>query len=701
MFLFSLTNVTKRFKTNKTFFTAVENVSLNLPSSGLVSIVGKSGCGKSTLLNMLIGIEKPTSGTIMFEGKKMSRFSKRKLSDYRLKDISMVYQHYNLISDLSVIENIALPLMIGGKSKRNAFKRANTLLNQFNLAHLLNQNVNTLSGGEKQRVAILRAIITNPKAILCDEPTGALDEKNSILIMDELKRISRNKLVIIVSHNQQLVEKYSNRIIQMKEGKIVKDATLSTNKHTDLLNKSTSGYKNRWITLLLKPLFKRNIFKMLFSLISLTVGFVSIFVGFGFIEGSQTSQDQALKRNLEIGYATVSETTYYSVANSPLQFKRNVRPDSTLIDEYLNDVNDIVICPNTNYFFSPFPNGYFHDEQIDNFEMVPLLDEFIIKNGVYPRIAGDFLSNSLTNVLVNSDFLRLINRSKSDAINEQILISYETSITLYTNDDEKPFVKDTFSYKLKLTIIDVIDEFSFMNSPKIYYSYNALESMLKNEFLQNISHYREKDVSIYDYINESKPDSPESSYSSFIFLNSLDDCEKFFSIVKQTTDNDERLQIESKVYTISDSYKTFISSFKDALFFFLIIGSVGVLFILGMVSLSNFLENKKQSAILTCLGAKTSSISRIYLFYNLVISFIGFAFGLLISLLMESSMNSLIEYKFGLTNLITIPTGSFLGIKFGFILMIFIISVVSTILFTILPILVYKNFSISDELRDE
>lgn len=701
MFLFSLENVSKSFRSERASFTAVKNVSLELPSTGLISIVGKSGCGKSTLLNLISGIEKPSKGLIKYKSKNLNKFSKRRLAKYHLQDISMVFQHYNLIEDLSVLENIALPLLIGGKRKSLANKKARDYLKRFSLEQLEKQKISTLSGGEKQRVAIIRSLITNPAALLCDEPTGALDEKNSLLVMDELKKISKTKLVLVVSHNKELVDKYSDRILSMNDGEIISDEIRTIFPEPVKEKESKVRHSSGWANLFVKSLFKKNVFKELFSFVSLTIGFISIFIGIGFIEGSEASQKHALERNLELGFATVSETSYFSVTNSPLQFKKNVRPTTLLIDEYLDEIHSIKICPNTSYFFSRFPRGYFLDEQIDGFEMVPLLDEFVDNNTVYPRIAGDFSSKDLTNVIVNKEFLKLISVDQDAYQNIKISIEYETPLTIYTNDEESPFIKDNFSYRFSLKIIDVIDEFSFMNSPKIYYSYNALCDYLKKESLPEISSYLGKTTTAFDYIEESKDDSPESSYSSFVFLKDLSEYQRFFSIIQKNIDNEEILQIDSKVYSISDSYKTFISSFKDALIFFLVIGGVGVLFILGMISLSNFLENKKQSAILTCLGAKNNHISYIYLQYNLLISIFAFIAAVLFSFLIQNSLNSIINNKFGLTNLISIPIENYFGLRYGLFLLVFSIAILCTVLFTILPILAYKNFSISNELRDE
>lgn len=700
MFLFTLTNLTKKFRSNKKDFTVVDHVSLKLPTSGLVSIVGKSGCGKSTLLNMIMGIEKPSSGSIYFKNLNIRRFSKRKLSLYRLKNISMIYQHYNLVEDLNVLQNVAIPLLMSGKTKEG-YESAKSLLKKFNLDDLTYRKIDFLSGGEKQRISILRALITNPDVILCDEPTGALDEKNSLMIMEELKKISNTKLVLMVSHNTNLVERFSDRIITMKSGKVVEDKAINETNNSNERKYKKIKYNHRWIKHLILNLFKRNKFKLFFSFVSLVIGLLSVFVGVGFIDGSKRSQQDALIHNLSIGYSTVSETTYYSLSNSPLQFKKNVRPETSLVDEYFSDLDSVQICPNFNYVFTPFPTCTFNGQQIDNFEMVPLLESFVRENFVYPEIAGDFNKNSLENIIVNNQFLEMISIDKKIAIGQSISIQYETNLSCHTFDLEHPLIYDDFSYSLKLNIVDVVDEFSFMNSPKIYYCYDALESWLKNNLLFKISQFKGENVSVYDFVSDSKSDSAECSYSSFSLLKNLNDYETYYSIIKETTVNEKPLQIESKVYTISDSYNTFISSFKDALIFFLIIGFIGVLFILGMISLSNFLENKKQSAILTCLGARTSSISLTFLFYNLIISLSAFALSFGLSFLCISSLNLLIQNNFGLSNLITNCLDIKFSFPFGFLAVSLAVVILSTVLFTLIPIFAYKNFSISEELRDE
>ena len=197
--LFVLNNVTKTFSNGKESFNALSNVSLSLPSKGLVSITGKSGSGKSTLLNILGCIEKPTEGKVLYLNKDISKLSDKEFSSYHLNEISIVFQHYNLFDDLSAIDNVMLPLLMRGESKSIVYEKAEALFRKFYIHDLMNQKTKLLSGGEKQRVAILRSLITDPKAILCDEPTGALDYRNGTAIMEIFKDISKDKLVLMVS----------------------------------------------------------------------------------------------------------------------------------------------------------------------------------------------------------------------------------------------------------------------------------------------------------------------------------------------------------------------------------------------------------------------------------------------------------------------------------------------------------------------
>ena len=199
---------------------ALDNVSLSF-DKGLIAIIGKSGSGKSTLINMISLLDNPTNGAIYFQNENISKWSDKRKNKYRNHDIGIVFQHYHLLETHTALFNIILPSLIGGNNQKEAEKRAKTLAKSLNFDEkLLAHKCSDLSGGEKERVAILRAIINNPKVVIADEPTGALDSKNSTDVMKLLKQISEERLVIMVSHNLSLVKKYADEIITIKDGKI-------------------------------------------------------------------------------------------------------------------------------------------------------------------------------------------------------------------------------------------------------------------------------------------------------------------------------------------------------------------------------------------------------------------------------------------------------------------------------------------------
>ena len=200
MSVFILDHIKKSFTVNKKEHVVLDDVSIVFPDTGLVSIIGKSGSGKSTLLNILMGIEKPTKGKVLFKGKNIAKFNDTKFSKFHLSGVTTVFQHYNLFDDLNAIDNVILPLKMKGMTARKAKKIAIKEFQKLGIEELIKRKVKKLSGGEKQRVAILRSLVTSPSVILCDEPTGALDFKNSKEIMGILKKISSQPAHLPICH---------------------------------------------------------------------------------------------------------------------------------------------------------------------------------------------------------------------------------------------------------------------------------------------------------------------------------------------------------------------------------------------------------------------------------------------------------------------------------------------------------------------
>ena len=221
-----------RFKKNKLH--VINNTSLEFENTGLVAILGESGSGKTTLLNAIGGLDKVSSGKIYINGKKITRKRSGRVDKIRNLNIGYIFQNYNLINDLTVFENVALALKMSGlKNKEEIKKRVNYILEVLGIYKYRNRYANMISGGERQRVAIARALVKNPNIIIADEPTGNLDSKNSLEIMNIIKAISKTKLVILVTHEKNLAEFYATRIIEVVDGTVVNDRK---NEHNDELD---------------------------------------------------------------------------------------------------------------------------------------------------------------------------------------------------------------------------------------------------------------------------------------------------------------------------------------------------------------------------------------------------------------------------------------------------------------------------------
>ena len=224
--MLELKNVNKTYRPKKSAETkALVDVSITFPDKGLVFVLGKSGCGKSTLLNVIGGLDKPDSGEISIMGRSSKDFSSTDFDSYRNTFVGFVFQEYNVLDEFTVEDNIAIATELQGKKRDRA--EIAEILKKFELEGLERRKPNTLSGGQKQRVAIARALIKNPRIILADEPTGSLDSDTGKEVLGILKKLSEEKLVVVVSHDREFAETYADRIVEMKDGKVVADYPVS------------------------------------------------------------------------------------------------------------------------------------------------------------------------------------------------------------------------------------------------------------------------------------------------------------------------------------------------------------------------------------------------------------------------------------------------------------------------------------------
>lgn len=240
--MLKLKNIKKNYVTSNEVVKALKGINIEFRKSEFVAILGPSGCGKTTLLNIIGGLDKYTSGDLVIDDVSTKKYKDRDWDTYRNHRIGFVFQNYNLITHQSVLANVELALTLSGVDKKNRRKKAIQVLEKVGLKDQMHKKPNQLSGGQMQRVAIARALVNDPDIILADEPTGALDTKTSVQIMEILKDISKDKLIIMVTHNPDLAQKYASRIINLLDGEITND-TKPYNSKKDLKDKLENNKK--------------------------------------------------------------------------------------------------------------------------------------------------------------------------------------------------------------------------------------------------------------------------------------------------------------------------------------------------------------------------------------------------------------------------------------------------------------------------
>lgn len=244
--MLQLKDITKVYDAGETHVQALRGVSIEFRENEFVSILGQSGCGKTTLLNIIGGLDRYTEGDLIINGKSTKDFRDRDWDTYRNHSVGFVFQSYNLIPHQTVLANVELALTLSGVSKAERRRRAADALRRVGLGDQMKKKPNQMSGGQMQRVAIARAIVNDPDILLADEPTGALDTATSIQIMEILKEIARDKLVIMVTHNPELAEKYSTRIVKLLDGQVIDDsAPIRPEERTGSVVRKTSVVKGK------------------------------------------------------------------------------------------------------------------------------------------------------------------------------------------------------------------------------------------------------------------------------------------------------------------------------------------------------------------------------------------------------------------------------------------------------------------------
>ena len=700
MALIELYKVAKCYKVNKEEKKYVlKDVSLSFSETGLISILGKSGSGKSTLLNLIGKLDNPSEGNIYFNGEDLAKYKEKDLVIYRKTIVSYIFQHYHLLENQTALYNIMLPCLLKGDSYSLAKRRVLSLIKNFSISEeLLKKKCSLLSGGEKERIAIMRAFINEPQVLLADEPTGALDKDNSLLVMESLKKASEKSLVIMVTHNEQLARQYSDRIIHMKDGMVVKDERIKLiggkrEKGFDSAPKSNPNWYNKIIASNFVKRFKRNIF----SLLSLVIGVTASMIIFGFSNGAHDSISVSTQKQFDYGVASISKENRIKSDESPITLIQTLRASDDEIRDLKYDYDFLHFCISYDYLVSPALDTYIGDEEIQGLTYTPVysftdssIDKSLLSKGKIPKV------DTLSQVVINQtayDYLK--KETKIDPLNSYIRLKDSKAVTYYTDDLEKPYITDYFVYDRLVQIVGVVKELTFLNTPKIYYPYVALDKYLNETILNNLSEYQ-GEISWKERIMYAQDSEYITSYSHRVFLKNSGDG---YMLKEMKEHLDEVFSLNSNALTIEETLFQLVDAASVGMEVFLVISLVGTAMIVGIISFASYNEDIKESAVLLSLGAKRDDIAALYLFENILLGIIALVLSFVIAFSSEKPLNALIEKLTTLIGIIDIPFTSYFGKPFLFPIIIVISTLLICLLATYLPIMFSKKISLKEVLN--
>lgn len=544
--MLKLENITKIYEGKNFKQIALNDVTLAFRNNEFVSILGPSGSGKTTLLNIIGGLDKYTYGNLIIDGVSTRKYKERDWNNYRSKKVGFIFQSYNLINHQTVLSNVLLSLNIAGKPKKESIKLAKKVLKDVGLENYIKKKPKELSGGQMQRVAIARALVTNPDIILCDEPTGALDSQTSIQIMELLKEISKEKLVIMVTHNVTLANKYSDRVIALNDGVITYDTSPYEVENCSLKkikNKRKTMNKFTSLSLSFNNLLTKKSRTLLTSFAG-SIGIIGIALVLSLSKGTQKYINKIEKNTFSkypisimesyIDYQNMFDKEKESCKNGSIcsinDLSNNVVNDnkinsiskfSNILKQNYENINNYTLDINYNYNINF--NIYKDNKMIENSSLYfkeflnnnsPLLKEYTLIYGKLPEKYNEIvivtdengkLPLSLMKTLFlneDIDLSKTINITYEKIIDSKFKLVSETSYYIYENDtwqyikNNRDKINDILdkSINLKITGIlklnkdAIISESGFIGYSKKLINYlndEVNSSNIKKSILEN------------------------------------------------------------------------------------------------------------------------------------------------------------------------------------------------------------------------
>lgn len=727
-----LENVSKSYGDKR----VLNNTNISFRSNEFVVILGASGSGKSTLLNIIGALDNKYDGDVYYGNDSLKSLKGSKKDSYRNRVLGFIFQSYNLISHISVLDNVEMALSLSGYSKYKRKRKAKSILDKLGLREHINKKPNQLSGGQMQRVAIARALVNDPVIILADEPTGALDSKNGYEIMNLIKKNSSNKLVIMVTHNEELAHKYATRIIKMKDGCIVDDTNPYSYKYYE--SKSIKSRSLSFFTALFLS-FKNIMTKkgrVFLTSFASSIGIIGISLVLNLASGFNKQINNFEKNTLISLPVSIAEEGILISSDDTTKSKDFIKAkDQKSFSSHRNNISDGLIS-----YIDSIDNSFASGVSYESYtnvkfvkkvnDSIKVLNKSDISFNVIPNMVGnnsgvienqyDLLAGKISfdkfdvmlvvdnNGYVDKGILELFGIS-NDTISHNEILNSKVHFVLnndfykkrngYYYEEKDLELLYAKGYKLNLVgILKLKDDYpDYLSSSCILYNREFINFIISNN----------KDSSIVlDQLNSDINLLSGEKFSSDLekkqFLSYLGKDVIYHNILIYPKDfsskgkllnyldgyNTDKGDEDKIVYTdqaklIVSLSSSIMSAIEIVLLFFALISLIVSLIMIGIVMYISVLERTKEIGILRSIGARRKDIFRIFNAETFIIGFISGIFAIFITSVLSYPLNKLL-YKFtDIKNII--------GINFNVMLVIFGLSIFVAILGGLLPARIAMN----------
>lgn len=706
--LLELKDLKKSFKLGKKqHIVALEDVNLSFEKGEFVSIVGPSGSGKSTLLNIIAGLDFPTSGELIIGGKTSQKFKKKDWDLYRKNNIGFIFQNFNLIEHLTALENVEMVMNLIGLSYSKRRKRAIELLKKVGLEEHINHRPSELSGGQKQRVAVARALANDPDIILADEPTGALDQHTGKQIMDLIQSIAKEKLVIMVTHNNKLAEEYSSRIIKVKDGKIESDTILKqvkeNNEKSELKKKNTVMSFFEAFKLSLRNMGKKK-GRVLITTIAGCIGIIGFTLITGLGNGANIYIDKQLNKFASANVLILSK----DVKGTDEQGKEKISNtsdikdyDSILNNDYVKSkVSSTRRYINLNSAIISINQDNTSTENVDHkgFNIYSLADQNnldFLKENVDGNIPVEGKNEVLINQSTARKLLKDINLNTDDikqAIGKSILLKLEIP-------------EANLTIKKQFYISGIVNEID-ISVPNVYYNYNDAKNWTESINVQDKSlyNYITDDTCMYELIVSNVNNT--KAVSDYICSSENGGAGKI-SIMSSSSSSKEGFQAYNVATVVKEIFGQLIMMAQMVISIFIIIALVVSSIMTSIVLYSSVIERKTEIGIIKAVGGRNKDVIRIFqseaILMGLFSGVLGVALSFVLAPILEKIISNIL--KISLPGIVTIPISKipFTNITFPFatIISIILFSALVSAIAGYLPSRKATKMHVIDALRDE